>query len=173
MNDKDISVGRSGDAQAHDPCAPQMLVVFRAGDLRLGIDARQVREVTRAIPLSVPLPNARWLAGMITLRGQSTAVVDLNAVLGVPGNERDRQARMISIHRDGDPVCLLVDRVDGLLEVVDAELEPAPEIVADVNIRWIDRLARPETGELIVVINVSRILSQVSLESSEAERAHV
>jgi len=153
--------------------APEMLIVFRTGELRLGIDVRDVREVARAIPLSAPLPNADRVAGLITLRGESTAVVDLNAVLEVPCEQRDRQGRMIVVHHNGTAVCLLVDQIDGLHDVTDADLEPPPPVVADVDIRWLDYVTRSTTGGLIGVVNVERMLSQVSLAGMEVETASV
>ncbi len=152
---------------------PELLIVFRVCELCLGIDVRQVREVTRAIPLLAPLPNAGAVAGMITLRGESTAVVDLNAVLGVSREQRDRRARMIAVYHNESTVCLLVDQIDGLHDVTDADLEPPPPVVADVDIRWLDYVTRSATGELIGVVNVDRILSQVSLAGVEVETAGV
>ncbi len=156
-------VEREISGVANDRRAPEMLIVFRVGELRLGIDVRQVREVARAISLSVPLPNAGGVAGMITLRGESAAVIDFNVVLGVPCERRDREARMIAVHHNGATVCLLVDKIDGLHDVTDADLEPPPPVVADVDIRWLDYVTRSATGKLIGVVNVERILSQVSL----------
>ena len=164
---------REIDGEANDRRAPEMLIVFRVGELRLGIDVRQVREVTRAIPLSAPLPNAGGVAGMITLRGESVAVVDLDVVLGVPCEHRDRRARMIAVHHNGAAVCLLVDQIDGLHDVTDADLEPPPPVVADVDIRWLDHVIRSAAGELTGVVNVDRILSQVALAGVEVEAASV
>jgi purine-binding chemotaxis protein CheW len=164
---------REINGEAIDQRAPKMLIVFRVGELRLGIDVRQVGEVTRALPLSVPLPNAGGVAGMITLRGKSTAVIDLSVVLGLPCEQRDRRARMIAVHHNGTAVCLLVDQVDGLHDVTDADLEPPPPVVSDVDIRWLDYVARSAAGELIGVVDVDRILSRVSLAGTEVETTSV
>lgn len=161
----------SGDEEDQKP--PKLLVLFRAGELRLGIDVRQVREVARAIPPSVPLPNARGLVGMITLRGESAAVVDLNVVLGVPCAQRDRRARLIVVHHNGAVVCLLVDQIDGLHDVTEADLETPPSVIADLDIRWLDYVARSRTGELIGVVHLDRLLSQISLARMEVETASV
>ncbi len=48
----------------HDQPPPNMLVLCRADELRLGIDVRQVREVARAVPLSAVPSNAAGVAGM-------------------------------------------------------------------------------------------------------------
>ncbi len=164
---------RETKGEADDRQAPEMLIVFRVGELCLGIDVRHVREVARAIPLSALLPNAGGVAGMISLRGESTAVVDLSTLLGVSCEQRDRRARMIAVHHNCATVCLLVDQIDGLRDVTGADLESPPPVVADVNIRWLDYVTRSTTGELIGVVNVDRMLSQVSLAGVEVETASV
>ena len=152
---------------------PEMLILFQMGPLRLGIDVRQVREVVRAIPLSAPFPNAGGVAGMITLRGESVAVVDLNAVLGARCEQRGRRARMIAVRHHGSTVCLLVDQIGGLHHVADADLEPPPPVVADMDIRWLDYVTRSATGGLIGVVNVDRILSLACLANTEMETTSV
>lgn len=163
--------GTNGQAEARR--APELLVVFRVGELRLGIDVRRVREVARALPFSIPLPDSGGVVGMITLRGEATAVVDLRIVLGLPCQQRDRRARMIAVHHDGAAVCLLVDEIDGVHDVTDAVLEPPPPVVADVDVRWLDCIMRSATGGLIAVVNVDRMLSQVSLTGLRVETASV
>lgn len=158
--------------QSHEQRTPEMLVVFRVCELRLGIDVRHVREVVRAVPLSVPLPNAGCVVGLITLRGQSTAVVDLNRALGAGCSPRDRRARMIAVPHGGTTVCLLVDQVEGLQDVTDTDPEPPPPVIADVDVRWLDHVTRSAAGELIGVINVDRILSQTPLSATKVKTAN-
>jgi len=137
--------------------------------LRLGIDIRRVREVARAIPLSAPLPSAGGVAGMITLRGEAVAVIDLNTLLGAPCGHRDRRARMIAVRHDGAVVCLLVDQIEGLREVHDADLEPPPRVIADVDVWWLDHVMRCDAGDLVGIVNVDRILSKASLARAGGE----
>jgi len=151
--------------------APSVLIVFRAGEMHLAIDVRRVREVARAIPLSVPLSHAGAVAGMITLRGESTAVVDVDVLLGVSCMSSDGRARMIAVHHEGTVVCLRVDQISCLHEVVEAELDPPPAIFADVSVHWLDYVTRTTGGELIGVVNVGRLLSQVSLAGIEGGAA--
>ena len=155
------------------PGTPRMLVVLQVGPLRLGIDSRRVREVTRAVPLSAPLPGAGAVVGMVTLRGRAAAVIDLGEALGVVRGDRDRRGRMIAVEHDGATACLLVDRIDGLLDVADADLQRPPAAVAAVDVRWLDCVARAANGELIGVVNVDRVLSGASLKKTEAEPVHV
>ncbi len=156
-----IDIGTAGAAEVPREHLPQVLVAFRVGSIRLGIDIRQVREVVRAVPLCDPPPNKKGVAGMIVLRGESTAVVDLNRAFDLPVGQRDRQARMIAVRHGDSSVCLLVDRVDGLHELAEADLETPPELVAGAFTGWLDFVAPTATGDLVGVINVPRVLSHI------------
>jgi len=146
-----------------------MLIVFRAGELRLAIDARHVQEVSRVLPLSAPLPNSRGVAGMVTFRGSPTAVIDLNIALNVPCGQRDRCARMIAVRHRGSTVCLLVDQIDGLQNVTAADLERPPSVIADLHGGCLDYVTRSEAGELVGVIDVDRVLSQAGPAGIEVD----
>lgn len=148
---------------------PELLIVFRVGDMRLAIDVQGVSEVTRAIPVSVPLPKLGGIVCMITLRGESATVIDLAVVLGVPRGARDRRARLIAIRRRQSTVCLWVDQVDGLHEVRDGDLEPPPPMIAEIDVGWLDYITRSASGEMIGVINVDHVLSQPSIIQLSAE----
>ncbi len=156
------------DASAQKQGLLEMLIVFRAGDLHLGIDVQAVREVTRPVPLSAPLSNARGVIGVIVLRGESVAVIDLNSVIGAAGGQRDRNARLIAVRHDGATVCLLVDEVEGLRDVTAAELESPPAVIADSDAWWLSCITHNAAGELVGVIDLERLLSRIGHARTEA-----
>jgi len=78
---------------------------------------------------------------------------------------------MIAVHHEGTVVCLRVDQISCLHEVVEAELDPPPAIFADVSVHWLDYVTRTTGGDLIGVVNVGRLLSQVSLAGIEGGAA--
>lgn len=155
--------------QVQDQQASEMLIVFQVAELRLGIDVRHVCEVARAIPLSAPLPGSGGVAGMITLRGEAAAVIDVNALIGAPRSQRDQRARMIAVRHDEATICLLVDQIEGLCDVNKADLEPPPPVIADLDVWWLDHVLRCDRGDLVGVVNVDRLLSEASLAGTGRE----
>ncbi len=87
-----------------------------------GIDVRKVQEALPAQPLTaVPLAS-RFVRGLINLRGQIVAAIDLRQCLQLPPNPN---ASIPLILRDGDEMmALLVDRVGEVLAVDEASFEP-------------------------------------------------
>ena len=80
---------------------------------------------------------------------------------------------MIAVRHGDTSVCLLVDQVDGLHDVTSTDLEPPPPIIAGLDARWLDYVARSTTGQLVGVLNVDRVLSRVALAGKEVDPANV
>lgn len=148
------------------------LLVFYVGEVRLGIDVRVVHEVTRPVPLSVPLSSAAGIIGMMTLRGAPVAVIDLGVVIGVADQPSDQRARYIAVDHRGSTLCLLVDRVEGLLDVTEASLEPPPSILQGTADSWIKGVTRSSQGDLVGVIDLDTLLSRLAVTAAEACTAH-
>lgn len=104
-------------------------VTMELGDLALALDVATVREILDFRPVT-PLPNAPAdLLGMIDLRGESIAVIDLTARLGLSGRNVD-PGRIIVLDLDdgrGGPIGMIADRVLSVIEVPHDTMEPAPE----------------------------------------------
>jgi purine-binding chemotaxis protein CheW len=84
-----------------------------------------VAEVGRPPGLTrVPgLPD--WMAGVANWRGRVLAVLDVRALLGGRIDPLDRTGRMVVLSRTGVSVGLLVEGVEGALEVALDDVEPA------------------------------------------------
>jgi purine-binding chemotaxis protein CheW len=117
------------------------MVGFEAADVR----ARASREVVAAtssgrrwaLPLETvervlpmvavtPLPDSPvGIRGAINVHGESVPVLDLDARLGLPAREHGPDARLLLARTSRRRVALVVDDVDGVIEV--PAIEPAPE----------------------------------------------
>jgi purine-binding chemotaxis protein CheW len=100
-------------------------VVVRLGGSRYGLVMDSVAEVGRLPGLTrVPgLPD--WVAGAANWRGRVLAVLDLRALLGGHLGPLDRAARMVVLSSAGVAVGLIVEDVEGTLEVSADAVEPA------------------------------------------------
>lgn len=107
------------------------VIVVRLGGSRYALPMDCVAEVGRPPALTrVPsLPS--WLAGVVNWRGRVLAVIDLRPLLGAPGVELDRRARLVVLNREGVPVGLLTEGVEGT-HMLDEELvEPSLANLSD------------------------------------------
>jgi purine-binding chemotaxis protein CheW len=101
-------------------------VVVRLGGSRFAIQMDAVSEVGR-LPGFTRVPGTpSWCAGVANWRGRILGVLDLRPLLDLPGEDsgRGREARLVVLQNGVAQVGVLADRVDGVLEVEDDDLEP-------------------------------------------------
>jgi purine-binding chemotaxis protein CheW len=124
--------------------APDPLLLFRAGDHRLALPARDVREVLPLLPIARPPTLPRPLAGFVEVRGETLPVLapallfDGGGTLGT----LDLFAHLIRPHGPtATTPCLLVDRVEDVVvpdadavRPVDPEASHNGAILAEVTL---------------------------------------
>src|SRR5258708_6753706 len=101
----------------------------RVGELRIGIDASAVQEVTAGAALT-PVPLASPLVGgLFNLRGQIITVIDLRRCLRIPDGSADfRPVHVILRTADGG-VSLRVDEVGDVLALEPETVEETPRML--------------------------------------------
>jgi purine-binding chemotaxis protein CheW len=101
-------------------------VVVRLGGCRYGLAMPCVAEVGRPPGLTRVPGLPEWVAGVANWRGRVLAVLDVRGLLGGPPvTPVGRSGRMVVLTRDGVSVGLLVEAVEGALDVDLDDVEPA------------------------------------------------
>lgn len=99
---------------------------FYLDGLCFGIEVRTVQEVIRPLLLTpVPLADDA-VAGLLNLRGQIVAVIDLRRQLGLPARIPTSTAMLMVIRNGANTVCLLVDEAGDVLDAPPDLYEPVP-----------------------------------------------
>ena len=71
------------------------LVSFQLGDQSLGAPVEQVKETIVLRPITRVFLVPPWLAGIINLRGDVVAVIDLSQFLGLPPARHASDTRIL------------------------------------------------------------------------------
>jgi purine-binding chemotaxis protein CheW len=97
-----------------------------------GVEVEVVQEVTRYQPMTrVPLaPSA--LRGLINLRGQVIAAVDLRRRLGFPDRAADELPMNVIVRSNDGMVSLLVDRIGDVVDVSEEAFEEPPDTLLGI-----------------------------------------
>lgn len=137
-------------------------VTFDIGNQILAADVADVREILDHQVIA-PLPNATAaLLGMIDLRGEGIAVMDIAQSLGLARQVDDRNGRIIVLDLQTDraaAIAIVVDRVRTVVEVDEAEVDPVPSVPGGWNAGAMFGLTRVE-GELVYMIDLRAALGQ-------------
>ena len=100
-------------------------VVVRLGGCRYGLAMPDVAEVGRPPSLTRVPGLPAWVVGVANWRGRVLAVLDVRGLLGGRVEPVGRAGRMVVLNRGAVSVGLLVEGVEGALDVDLDAVEPA------------------------------------------------
>lgn len=109
---------------------PHTYVAFELMNQIFAVDVTNVREVLDMQAISC-LPNAPSdLLGMIDVRGEGIAVIDLPVRLGFIRRTVPEDGRIVVFELGGSakkPLGVIADRVLGVVEISESDIEPTPD----------------------------------------------
>jgi purine-binding chemotaxis protein CheW len=155
------------------------LLCFHACGQDFGLPIAAVKETIPERPLTRLFLVPPFVAGLINLRGEVVAVLDLGALLGLPAEaRRRRETRNIVIlrgtelpgaraarHAAGRAAAgLLVDGLDGVRDLGDDERQPPPSTLAAEPAAYLDGVAAVgEPPRPLMLLAPERILGSPRL----------
>ncbi|MFH1791755.1 MAG: chemotaxis protein CheW [Candidatus Omnitrophota bacterium] len=136
------------------------LVIFRLADEEFGLEISQVREIIRIQDIT-PMPKAPdFIEGVINLRGQIIAVMDLARRFGLKSGGRSEKSRIVVVEIQGSTVGLVVDDVPEVLRIQSGNIDPTPEMLqSQVHADFIKGVGKQE-NRLIVLLDATKILTK-------------
>ncbi|HPW45705.1 MAG TPA: chemotaxis protein CheW [bacterium] len=149
MNDKNKSVSEE-----------LQLVVFRLADEEFALDISQVREIIRMQEIT-PMPKAPdFITGVLNLRGQIVAVMDLAQRFAIKNSLRTDIARIIIVEVGDSKIGLIVDEVPEVIRMSLNDMEPTPAMIeSKVHAEFIKGVGKFQ-DRLIIVLDAGSILSK-------------
>jgi purine-binding chemotaxis protein CheW len=136
-------------------------LTFLLGDEVFAMDIRAVREIIQYSAMTVVPLMPEFLRGVINLRGAVVPVVDLQSRFG-RGVATVGKKTCIIIFDASTPgekleLGLLVDSVSEVIDIPDADIEPAPQFGASILRDFIRGMGKVG-GEFIVILEPERAL---------------
>jgi len=142
-------------------------LTFRLGAEQYGVEILKVQEI-KGLPNITPLPSMpAFVKGAMDLRGLVVPVIDLRARLALAQAACSQFSVVIVVKVGASVVGLLVDAVSDVLDIPRTDIQPAPDLGADVDSGYVSGLVN--AGEkVIVLVDVDRVLSGVRTETAAA-----
>jgi purine-binding chemotaxis protein CheW len=133
-----------------------MTVCCRVGEYLVGIDLDRVQEINQRIePTYVPLmpPHVR---GLINLRGNLVAMIDLGRVIHGQPTASGRAARSVVVELANEVCGFLVAEVGDVIDLSTATREPLPGHIPADQRRWFTGLVQLPT-ELLLLLDLDAV----------------
>lgn len=137
-----------------------MALTFEMDGERFAVDVANVHEVIDPLPLTI-VPNADPFApGLINARGAVVPVLDLQHRLGMSRGDNTSETRFVvletNIDEDQTKFAMIADSVHEVIEVEEAQIQPAPEL----GMRWRPEFIRgiaQKDSSLLIFLNAETI----------------
>ena len=143
------------------------LVIFSIGDEEFGVDISQVREIVRLIPITY-LPKApEFIEGVVNLRGQVVAVIDLAKRLVISSKQRGDNTRIIIVEIEGLTMGMIVDSVSEVLRLSAEQIEDVPSVIqTEVQEHYIYGVGKLK-DRLLVLLDLKKVLTPTEVQHVE------
>ena len=143
------------------------VVIFRLGREEFGVRIDQVKEIIEMTHITRMPKAPSFIEGVINLRGEVVAVIDLARQFDIPASERGEETRIVVVDVDNNIVGMIVDSVPEVLRISAENIDPTPTLIESrIDTRYIEGIGKLD-DRIFVLLNLSKVLSPEEVESVE------
>lgn len=147
------------------------LVCFLLHGQEYAADIANVVETLAVRPVTRVFLTPAWLAGIMNLRGDVVAVLDLSRLLGMSPTVVTDDSRVLLTRHGGRRAGLLVDGLAELRDVPPDRLEPPPVTLAPEVGELLRGLITFPAGDVVRVLDLEALFESDRLESLSGARS--
>lgn len=135
-----------------------VLIVFKIGSERVGVDIEKVREVAEAhTPVAVP-GSPSFIEGLVNIRGEVIPVISLRKRMGLEGHEHG--SKLLIVEDAGNIAGFLVDELFGTEKVRKQRINRRADLLSTRKDRHFF-FGVYEAGEKpVLILDVAKALSK-------------
>ena len=137
-------------------------LTFQAGDETFAIEILDVKEIIEIEAITKVPMMPPFIAGIINLRGRVVPVVDLSNRLGRRSSTITKKTCIVLVEvahdDDAQPIGMMVDEVNEILEIGESHTQPAPDFGTDLRTDFIRAMGRVDE-KFIILLDVNHVLS--------------
>jgi chemotaxis signal transduction protein len=142
-------------------------ILFYIKGTAYAIPSEQVRQI-EMIETITSVPNtARFVEGIVNLRGQVVPVINLRSRFGMEKIDYDLSSRLIVIQIDSRIVGLAVDSAREFVKIDLSKMMQPPESLATAALDYLSGVVSL-SGRLVLIIDLQKLLTYEENEPSSA-----
>ena len=151
-------------------------LTFKLGDELFGVDVSKAREVLDYSEVTHVPQMPGYMLGVINLRGSVVPVINLRKKFGMADSEQtiDTCIIVIEIEIDGDIIVVgtMVDAVQEVLDLTEAQIEPPPRLGTKLNTEFIKGMGNIE-DQFLIILDIDRVFTAEELSVLEGQEKEV
>lgn len=134
------------------------VIVFQLADKEYAIPVSHVKGIEKLMHITRVPKTARFVKGVINLRGVVTPVIDLRERFDLPIPENEETTRIIIITLETMEVGFVVDSANDVLDIDSESIEQQPEVVGSLEEEFIAGVAKLE-NRLLILLHLEKVLN--------------
>jgi purine-binding chemotaxis protein CheW len=146
------------------------LVCFHLHGQEYAADIANVVETLVVRPVTRVFLTPAWLAGIMNLRGDVVAVLDLACLLGMPPTVLTEESRIVLTRHQGRRAGLLVDGLAELRSLDLTRIEPPPATLAPEVAAFLRGIVTVDGGEVVRLLDLPALFESDRLETLDGAR---
>jgi len=138
-----------------------------------GVPIGAVREINRIGEITTVPKAPHYVSGVMNLRGKVIPVVNLRTRLAFEAAEYTKETCIIVIETPSGQVGMIVDAVNGVVDLVDANIEPPPHLDNSNYNEYVMGMGKLD-GQILILIDIVRTMTsaaEVALPAEEEKLA--
>lgn len=144
-------------------------LTFHLGKETYGIEIYYVIEIVGIQKITEVPDMPEFVKGVINLRGQVIPVMDVRTRFKMAPREYNDRTCVVVVSVDDTDIGLVVDTVDEVADIPEADISPPPKIGKSASSRYIKGMGK--TGEDVkIILDVNKLLFEEELATLSAER---
>ncbi len=149
-----------------------MYLTFGVEEEEYAVNITYVIEIVGMQKISEVPDVPGFIKGVINLRGKVIPVMDVRLRFGLPWRDYDNRTTIIVLELDGVSTGLVVDRVNEVLDIPEADIDPPPRWHGTGQNGIIKGLGKQNDG-VSIILNVRRLLEdeEIHLDLPQKARA--
>jgi purine-binding chemotaxis protein CheW len=134
-------------------------VIFKLDKEEYGLDIMKVITIEKYQEV-VKVPNTpEYITGIINLRGGVLPIYCLRKKFNLQEKEPDDNTKIIVTVTNGMKIGFIVDSVQEILNIDEANIEETPKIVTGINRKYIKSIAKID-NRMIIIVDIDLIISE-------------
>lgn len=140
--------------------ARKQYVVFYLGEEKFGIDIMNVKEIIPHQESIIVPDTPDYIEGITNYRGNVIPVINLKKRFKLQEGTITKDTRIIVITLEDNEIGFIVDDASQTLYLQQEQIDPAPDIIAGVDGKYIVGVGKIDEDGLLILIDLKKVLTE-------------
>jgi purine-binding chemotaxis protein CheW len=142
-------------------------LTFILGSEEYGIEILKVQEIRSYEAVTKIANTPEFIKGVINLRGNIVPIIDLRMRFKLSNAQYNDTTVVIILNLSNRTMGIVVDGVSDVLELSSAQISPVPELVSNIDTKYLLGLGTAD-GRMLILVDIEQLMSSQEMALVEA-----